>query len=108
MGHSLLTACCSYKCLPGQKVPKDDGPEDVFGSNPVGPALCLVMLDLLLLRMSFRGAVPSFQCTEWLVRCMDLRTPETCTPLLQHSLPCELGETTQRLSFPFFKMRATK
>lgn len=39
-------------------------PEEVFDSRPVGPTSRLVMLDLLLLKMSFRGA--AFQCTEWL------------------------------------------
>lgn len=39
VGHSLLTACSPSVCLPGQNVPRDSGPRNVFDSDPVWPSL---------------------------------------------------------------------
>lgn len=64
MGHSLLTACCPYECLPGQKVPRDDALK-VRLAVILGDQLP-VMLSLLLLKMSLRGAALAFQCAEQL------------------------------------------
>lgn len=62
MGRSLLTACCPYKYLPGQRVPRAGGPEGVPGCDPEGPAP--VILGLLRLKMSLRGAVLALQWRE--------------------------------------------